>query len=155
MATVNDKNTMYHSDVDEQHTQSIGRAADCDLVLDHPSVSRVHASVQATPEGYLAVLDGDSSNGTFLHRNGRWIRVRKVILGSGDRIRFGEQELPVEKLVHLFEGESRVRLREGYSVRGKPLLFDDRPGEPSRPRVVLENPRRNPNTDDIEENRRP
>ncbi len=146
---------MYHSGVKQQEKRTIGRTADCDTALDHPSVSRLHATVQPTPEGYLAVVDAGSSNGTFLHRNGRWIRVRKVILGSGDRIRFGEQELPVEKLVRLFGGESRVRLREGYSVRGKPLLFDDRPGEPSRPRVVLENPRRNPVTGDIEENRRP
>ena len=70
---------MYHSDVNEQDTRTIGRAGDCDIVLDHRSVSRVHATVQATQEGYLAVLDADSSNGTFLHRNGRWIRVRKVI----------------------------------------------------------------------------
>jgi hypothetical protein len=44
-----------------------------------------------------------------------------------------------------------VRLREGYSVRGKPLVFDDRPGELRKPRVILENPRRNPLTGDIED----
>ena len=144
---------MYHSGVKDQETRTIGRAADCDVVLDHASVSRLHATVQTTADGYLSVLDGDSSNGTYLHRNGRWIRVRKVILGTGDRIRFGEQELPLEHLVGLFGHRASVRLREGYSVRGKPLVFDDRPGEPPRPRVVLENPRRNPLTGDIEENR--
>ena len=143
---------MYHSDVNEQDTRTIGRAGDCDIVLDHRSVSRVHATVQATQEGYLAVLDADSSNGTFLHRNGHWIRVRKVILGTQDRVRFGEHELPVERLVELFGHPSRIRLREGYSVRGKPLVFDDWPGELPRPRVVLEHPRRNPLTGDIEEN---
>jgi pSer/pThr/pTyr-binding forkhead associated (FHA) protein len=146
---------MYHSDVKEQDTRIIGRAPDCDVVLDHRSVSRVHASVQATPEGYLAVADVDSSNGTFLHRNGRWIRIRKVILGTQDRIRFGEQELSLESLVGLFGQRAMVRLREGYSVRGKPLVFDDRPAELPKPRVVLENPRRNPLTGDIEENRQP
>ena len=130
------------------------RAGDCDIVLDHHSVSRVHATVQATQEGYLAVLDADSSNGTFLHRNGRWIRVRKVILGTQDRVRFGEHELPVERLVELFGQRSRVRLREGYSARGKPLLFEDYPGDLPKPRVVLENPRRNPLTGDIEEYRK-
>ena len=144
---------MYHSDVKEQDTRIIGRTPDCDMVLDHGSVSRAHASVQATPEGYLAVTDMDSSNGTFLHRNGRWVRIRKVILGTQDRIRFGEQELPLDKLVGLFDQRARVRLREGYSVRGKPLVFDNHAGDPPRPRVVLENPRRNPQTGDIEENR--
>lgn len=143
---------MYHSGVNQQDKRNIGRAADCDIVLDHHSVSRLHATVQATTEGYLAVVDADSSNGTFLNRNGHWIRVRKVILGTQDRIRFGEQELPVQRLVELFGRQDRVRLREGYSVRGKPLLFDQWPGEAPKPRIVLENPRRNPLTGDIEEN---
>ena len=147
------KNTMYHSGVKDQETRTIGRTADCDVVLDDGSVSRLHATVQTTADGYLAVLDADSSNGTFLHRNGRWIRVRKVILGAGDRIRFGERELPLEQLVALFDHSGRVRLREGYSVRGKPLVFEEWPGELPKPRVVLEHPRRNPLTGDIEENR--
>jgi len=155
VATVYDKDTMYHSDVIEQDTRTIGRGADCDVVLDHGTVSRLHARVQATPDGYLAVMDADSGNGTFLHRNGHWIRVRKVILGTQDRIRFGEQELPIERLITLFGHQSRIRLREGYSARGKPLVFQDWPGEATKPRVVLENPRRNPLTGDIEENRSP
>ena len=146
---------MYHSGVKQQDKRIIGRGPDCELVLDHPSVSRQHATVQATPEGYLAVEDADSSNGTFLHRNGRWIRIRKVILGAEDRIRLGEHEIPVRQLVALFGKHDRIRLREGYSVRGKPLLFDNAPEETSRPRVILENPRRNPLTGDIEENRQP
>jgi len=146
---------MYHSDVRQQDKRIIGRSEDCDMVLDHPSVSRLHATVQATPEGYLAVVDADSSNGTFLHRNSRWIRIRKVILGTQDRVRFGEHEVPVRQLVELLGQQDRIRLREGYSVRGKPLLFDDWPGEATRPRIVLENPRRNPLTGDIEENRKP
>ena len=132
--------------------KTIGRTGECDLVLNHDSVSRLHANVDVTKEGYLAVQDSHSRNGTWLHRNGHWIRARKVILGTADRIRFGEREVPLEQLVGLFGQRGRVRLREGYSVRGKPLLFDDFPGERSKPKIVLENPRRNPLTGDIEEN---
>jgi pSer/pThr/pTyr-binding forkhead associated (FHA) protein len=142
---------MYHSGVKDHESRTIGRDPGCNVVLQHGSVSRIHATAWLTPEGYLAVQDADSSNGTFLHRNGRWIRVRKVILGTQDRIRFGEQELELERLVGFFGRDSRVRLREGYSVRGKPLVFDDRPDEPRKPRVILENPRRNPLTGDIED----
>lgn len=141
---------MYHSVVNEKDTRSVGRAAGCDLTLNHHSVSRSHATVQVTEEGYLAVQDDGSRNGTWLHRNGRWVHCRRVILGNQDRIRFGDHEVPLEHLVDLFGERSRVRLREGFAVRGKPLVFD---GEPARPRVVLENPRRNPVTGDIEENR--
>lgn len=143
---------MYHSVVKDPETRTIGRDPACHVVLPHDSVSRLHATAWLTPEGYLAVQDADSSNGSFLHRNGRWIRVRKVILGTQDRVRFGEQELELERLLASFGRGSRVRLREGYTVRGKPLVFDDRLGELHQPRIVLENPRRNPLTGDIEEN---
>jgi pSer/pThr/pTyr-binding forkhead associated (FHA) protein len=142
---------MYHSGVKDHENRTIGRDPGCHVLLEHGSVSRTHATAWLTPEGYLAVQDADSSNGTFLHRNGSWIRVRKVILGTQDRIRFGEQELELERLVAAFGQRSRVRLREGYSVRGKPLVFDERLVELHKPRVVLENPRRNPLTGDIEE----
>jgi pSer/pThr/pTyr-binding forkhead associated (FHA) protein len=133
-------------------TKTIGRDAGCGIVLDHESVSRVHAQVQVTDEGYLEVQDINSRNGTFLNRNDRWIQVRKVVLGTQDRIRFGEKEVPLEVLVEAFGGDLRVRLREGYSVRGRPLVFDSRLHDLPRPRIILENPRRNPLTGKIEEN---
>lgn len=144
---------MYHSGVTNLEARTIGRGADCHVVLDSDSVSRLHATVKATPEGFLAVQDADSSNGTYLHRNGRWIRVRKVILGAQDRIRFGDREVTLDRLVALFGERARVRLREGFAVRGRPLVFDQRAVESARARIVLEHPRRNPETGDIEEDR--
>jgi hypothetical protein len=132
--------------------KTIGRSGECHLVLNHDSVSRLHARVDVTGEGYLAVQDAESSNGTFLRRNGRWIRVRKVILGTQDRIRFGDQDVSLDTLVGLFGRHRKVRLREGYSVRGKPLLFDELLRDLPKPRTILENPRRNPLTGNIEEN---
>jgi DNA-binding NtrC family response regulator len=43
----------------------IGRSKRCDLVLDDPTVSNVHAEVQATPRG-VRVVDLHSRNGTFI-----------------------------------------------------------------------------------------
>jgi pSer/pThr/pTyr-binding forkhead associated (FHA) protein len=133
--------------------KTLGRSADCDILLDHESVSRLQAQIRITDEGYLAVQDMNSGNGTFLRRNGQWIRIKKVILGTQDRIRFGEKELELEQLVSAFGGQQRVRLREGYSVRGKPLVFDQHLLDLPKARTVLENPRRNPITGNIEENR--
>lgn len=141
---------MYHSGM-KPDGKTIGRSGQCDLVLDHHSVSRIHARIEVSGEGYLEVTDQQSSNGTYLHRNGRWIRCLKVILGTQDRIRFGEHEVPLDQLVELFGKGARVQLREGYSVRGKPLLFDDIMADLPKPKIVLENPRRNPLTGDIEE----
>ena len=39
---------MYHSGVNEKDTISIGRSAECELNLDHDSVSRRHATVRVT-----------------------------------------------------------------------------------------------------------
>jgi pSer/pThr/pTyr-binding forkhead associated (FHA) protein len=143
---------MYHSGM-KNCGKTIGRGSECDLVLKHDSVSRFHAGIEVTDEGYLAVRDSQSSNGTFLHRNGHWIRTRRVILGTQDRIRFGDHEVALSELIGLFSDRSRVQLREGYSVRGKPLLFDQLLDGLPKPKIVLENPRRNPLTGDIEENK--
>lgn len=133
----------------------IGRGSECDIVLEHSSVSRKHARIIVTEEGYLTVDDSNSVNGTFLHRNGRWIRIRKVGLGTRDRIRFGEKEVPLERLIEAFGDQLRVRLREGWSVRGKPLLFDQSFAGLPRQKTVLENPRRDPVTGKIEEDTKP
>jgi len=155
---------MYHSGVKQRdhkeqragagrpEARTIGRSPDCSLRLETPSVSRLHASVEVTADGYLAVHDRDSSNGTWLHRNGRWVRARRIILGTRDRVRFGDEEVALERLVELFGPHGRVRLHDAYAVRGRPLILE---GEPGRPRPVFENPRRNPLTGDIEENRPP
>ena len=136
-------------------TKTIGRDTECDIVLDHVSVSRRHASIHVTEEGFLSVQDNNSSNGTFLHRNGRWIRIRKVGLGTQDRIRFGEKEVALDRLIEAFGNQVRVRLREGWSVRGKPLVFDQTFTGLPRQKTVLAHPRRNPITGKIEEGRRP
>ncbi len=129
----------------------IGRDSDCDIALDHASVSRRHASIHVTEEGYLAIHDNNSANGTFLHRNGRWIRIRNVGLGTQDRIRFGENEVPLDRLIEAFGSNVRVRLREGWSVRGRPLVFDQTFAGVPKQREVLTHPRRNPITGKIEE----
>ena len=130
-----------------------GRGSECDIVVDDPSVSRVHVRIEVTEEGYLAVHDSNSANGTFLSRNGNWVRVKTVILGTEDRLKLGEIEVSLDSILAAFGKQSRIQLREGYSVRGKPLVFDQQLHDPAKPKVVLENPRRNPLTGKIEENR--
>jgi hypothetical protein len=133
--------------------KTAGRGPECDVVVEHESVSRVHVHIEVTKEGYLSIQDANSANGTFLNRNGHWIRVKKVILGTEDQLRLGEKEVPLEKLLAVFGSHIQVQLREGYSVRGKPLVFDQQFLNQAKPKVVLENPRRNPITGNIEENR--
>lgn len=70
----------------------IGRVSACDVVLDDPAVSRIHARLEYDPAAPLArVHDARSENGTWLAEQAiRWTDVR-----SGDRIRVGAVELEI------------------------------------------------------------
>lgn len=65
---------------------TIGRSEDCDVVLaGDETVSRRHAALHRTPQGWTAV-DLSSRNGTYV--NGRRIDP-SALLGSDDRLRVG------------------------------------------------------------------
>jgi hypothetical protein len=70
----------------------VGRVADNDLQLEHPSVSKIHAALVMNREGTLLVADTGSTNGTFI--NGRRIsygEARQV--EDGDVVSFGDVEV--------------------------------------------------------------
>jgi hypothetical protein len=67
---------------------TIGRSRDCEIVIDDPNVSRRHAEVRKTIEGWL-VVDLGSTNGVKV--NGR--RVHEEVLRPGDKITLGLVEL--------------------------------------------------------------
>jgi len=69
---------------DIQGTAILGRDKGCDIVLDHPTVSRRHAEIRCQGE-VCQIADLNSSNGTFV--NGR--RVQSSILFDGDMIQVG------------------------------------------------------------------
>jgi pSer/pThr/pTyr-binding forkhead associated (FHA) protein len=69
----------------------VGRAAENQLVLDDPSLSRKHARLRGSGHR-LEVEDQGSSNGTFV--NGR--KIGHALAGPGDTIRFGELSFRIE-----------------------------------------------------------
>jgi pSer/pThr/pTyr-binding forkhead associated (FHA) protein len=69
----------------------LGRHGDCDVVLQHMSVSRRHARLSFR-DGRWVLRDLDSTNGTRV--NGR--RVGRCRLEPGDRLRLGSTELLVD-----------------------------------------------------------
>jgi diguanylate cyclase (GGDEF)-like protein len=66
-------------------TLSLGRGEDCDIRLQDHSVSRRHAKIESTPEGYF-VNDEGSTNGTFV--NDRQLE-DATLLQDGDYLRVG------------------------------------------------------------------
>ncbi|HWX45509.1 MAG TPA: DUF3662 and FHA domain-containing protein [Solirubrobacteraceae bacterium] len=70
----------------------LGRSRDCDIVLDDAGVSRRHAHIRTTPEGWT-IEDLRSTNGVLL--NGRPLRGFHL-LRPGDRIELGTTEILFE-----------------------------------------------------------
>jgi hypothetical protein len=65
------------------------------LVIDHPTVSPMHAILRVAPNGTVQVLDQLSEHGTLISRAGstevETLSGEKSSLNHGDRIQFGER----------------------------------------------------------------
>lgn len=66
----------------------VGRAPDCDIVIDNLGVSRHHCTLVREGE-WWAVIDAGSNNGTYIGNQ----RIQKHILRHGDRIVLGKHAL--------------------------------------------------------------
>lgn len=66
---------------------SIGRVQDNEICVPTPSISRKHAVIALTPDGYV-LTDLESGNGTFVNEQ----RIKMSKLKDGDRIRLGNRD---------------------------------------------------------------
>lgn len=72
----------------------LGRSSECEIVLDDPLVSRVHARIQVDPDG-VKVEDLYSTNGVYL--NGDRI-LHAQLLHQGSQVFIGSQEIGFREL---------------------------------------------------------
>jgi len=134
-------------------TKTCGRDKSCDLVLEDETLSRFHARIERTDDRLVSIIDTGSSNGTFINRNDHWIRVRRVTLCIADRIRFGDVEVPLERLTALFGKRASIRLEaRRFPVRKGTSSARSTATQPDQG-VSLNKPRRNPVTGKIEKER--
>ena len=131
--------------------KNCGRDPSCELVLEHPTVSRFHARIELADDGRVSLQDSESRNGTFLNRNDTWIRVSRIVLCIGDRIRFGDNEVSLAQLTGLFGRRSKARLGELPLPKREGKIAASLRAEMHDPRDTLHKPRRNPATGKIEE----
>ena len=87
----------------------VGRDHDCDVPLANRSVSRRHALLEKTTDGWI-LRDLGSANGTFLGGG----RVTEVPLPPGAALRFGEVEAVFD--VEVKETSSAERLISSLSI---------------------------------------
>jgi ABC transport system ATP-binding/permease protein len=105
---------------------TIGRTADCQLMLDHPMVSRKHAEI-ARQAGRYAIRDLDSMNGTFV--NGQRVDGWRV-LHTGDVIQIGPFKLVYDGRVEslaaaVSHGHRLDALRLGKQVESGLMILKD------------------------------
>lgn len=84
---------MFGADPQSEHSldkdsMKVGRAMDCDIVVDNLGVSRHHCTIVKEGEGW-AVVDGGSNNGTYVGGT----KIQKQVLKHGDRIVLGKHSL--------------------------------------------------------------
>lgn len=65
--------------------QKIGRAPECDLIIPHPTVSKIHASIQLQ-NGTWWIEDLGSTNGTYADGQ----RITRAPLHDGSKLYFGQ-----------------------------------------------------------------
>jgi hypothetical protein len=92
-------------------TLSVGRAPDCDVVVDNPSVSKHHAALVWDAAGNrVLVEDLGSSNGT--HLNGEKLKA-KVGVKDGDTLAFGDARFCMLLTETLFSRLTTGKFRGG------------------------------------------
>jgi len=71
----------------------LGAASDCDLCIDHPTVSRKHARIIVGP-GSVQIVDAGSHNGTYIEGE----KVDRASLEPGMSVAFGKVKLRLEEV---------------------------------------------------------
>ncbi len=104
----------------------VGRASDCDLVLDIPTISGHHFSLTLSGGEYV-VEDLGSTNGTFLNARGHRI-ARPTAVSPSDVLLLGSYRLPVTLLLsRLGLGETRSGASVRATLGDKPMVVGRAP----------------------------
>jgi pSer/pThr/pTyr-binding forkhead associated (FHA) protein len=99
---------------------SIGRARNCDIVIRHSTVSKLHAHLRPREDGGHTIVDLGSHNGTRL--NGQVLAPNAPVpLCAGDVVVFGVVAVHVLEATTLHEMLSQEALQHGGSVDLTPL----------------------------------
>jgi hypothetical protein len=98
IAHFSDKNTPKQVKLifDNGNRLSVGRTPESNLTLDHPSVSKIHASLVLNAQNQLLVADTGSSNGTFINEQ-RIAYGKAQPISASDTVKFGSVEVLFER----------------------------------------------------------
>mgnify|MGYP001161241028 CR=1 FL=1 len=71
-------------------TFTIGSAMNCDIHLNHSTVSDIHAELVVSYSGKLFLTDRASEVGSFKKENRKWVNFKQTYVDEDTEIRFGK-----------------------------------------------------------------
>lgn len=100
----------------DKKRQSVGRTKENDLVIEDPSISKIHAALTVNGDGRLVAADTGSTNGTFID-NSRIAYGKAVVVAPDGWVMFGTVKVK-------FTAEHIPRPDAGLNVADKTQAFD-------------------------------
>jgi hypothetical protein len=95
-------------------TLTVGRAPQCDICINDPGLSRIHAKLTPTEDGLL-VEDQNSTNGSCI--NG--LRIQRQLAHVGDEISFDSVRFTFTGAAHAQQASTRANTPNAADARGK------------------------------------
>jgi DNA segregation ATPase FtsK/SpoIIIE, S-DNA-T family len=111
----------------ESGAMVLGRALGCDVVFDHPTVSKRHAQLTVSPAGDVIVADLASHNGTWV--DGLPV-VEPVTLDDGVPVRIGALELELRPAL---DADRPIAVDPGRHTNAAGTIPFNRPPRPAAP----------------------
>lgn len=111
---------------------SLGRAEECGISINHPSVSRFHAEIRPIGKGRYEITDKGSSNGIRVNT----IDFRRTLLEHGDLIELGDVRLRFVEQGQLYRPQANMTMQLS-ALTGKELLPSDAPPPKTKTGVLI------------------
>lgn len=111
---------------------SLGRAEECGISINHPSVSRFHAEIRPIGKGRYEITDKGSSNGIRVNT----IDFRRTLLEHGDLIELGDVRLRFVEHGQFYRPQANMTMQLS-AITGKDLLPSDAPQPKTKTGVVI------------------
>lgn len=87
----------------------VGRSSSCFHRLNDVTVSGKHATMSLEQDGKLLIIDLNSTNGTYVLRNGMKTRIYEEAVNPNDILFFGECQVPASKLIaHIHDDDGHT-----------------------------------------------
>jgi pSer/pThr/pTyr-binding forkhead associated (FHA) protein len=118
-----------------EKTVVIGRGEECDVAVNHPSVSRVHAEVHSLGDGRYEIVDRESANGVRV--NG--VELPRTLLDARDVVELGDvilKFIPAGEIYVPGADESQ-QVSSLYSAELSPQAGALKPGLPTSLKVAI------------------